>query len=64
MPDLNDLIARNGVMAFNSGYQQGKRDAEARVLRILDELAMDDSRIGSYAYINDIKEYMNDEEIK
>lgn len=64
MPDLNDLIARNGVMAFNSGYAQGKREAEARVLRILDELAMDDSNIGSYAYINDIKEYMEDEEIK
>ena len=64
MPDLNDLIARNGVMAFNSGYAQGKREAEARVLRILDELAMDDSDIGSYAYISDIKDYMKDEEIK
>lgn len=64
MPDLNDLIARNGVMAFNSGYDQGKRDAENRVFAILDELAMDDDKIAPYAYINDIKDYIKDKDIK
>jgi len=61
--ELNDLIARSSVVAFNSGIDAGKRDAEQRVMRILDELAMD-SEHGEYAYINDIKDYIKDETIK
>jgi hypothetical protein len=60
---LNDLIARSSVVAFNSGLDAGKREAEQRVMRILDELAMDSER-GEYAYISDIKDYIKDETIK
>jgi hypothetical protein len=63
MSELNDLIARSSVVAFNSGLEAGRRTAEERVMRILSELAMD-SEHGEYAYINDIKDYIKDETIK
>ena len=38
MSDLQDLIARNGVMAFNSGYQEGQRDERDRIIALLPEI--------------------------
>jgi hypothetical protein len=61
--ELNDLIARSSVLAFNSGIDAGRREEQKRVFRILDELAME-NKIGEYAYISDIKEYIKDEEYK
>lgn len=37
MSDLNDLIARNAVMAFRIGYQSGKTDELARVVEIIEK---------------------------
>ena len=64
MSDLNDIIARNSVHAFNSGLDAGRRAERQRVFRILEELAMDDDKHSEYAYINDIKDYIADEDYK
>lgn len=61
--ELNDIIARSSVKAFNSGLDTGRREEQKRVFRILDELAME-NKVGEYAYISDIKEYIKDEEYK
>lgn len=56
---INELIARNGMVSFEAG----RKAERERVFRILDELAME-NKIGQYAYISDIKEYIKDEEYK
>lgn len=61
--ELNDIIARSSVKAFNSGLDAGRREEQKRVFRILDELAMED-KVGEYAYISDIKDYIKDEDYK
>lgn len=61
--ELNDLIARSSALAFRSGLDTGRREEQKRVFRILDELAMT-NKVGEYAYISDIKEYIEDEEYK
>lgn len=66
MSDLQDVIARNAVHAFNSGILAGRRAERERVFRILDNLAMDDVALpaGDFAYISDIKDYILDEDNK
>lgn len=61
--ELNDLIARSSVVAFNSGLEAGRRAERERVYRILDNLGMG-SEHGDYAYVSDIKEYIEDKDIK
>lgn len=66
MSDLQEVIAKSAVVAFNSGTKAGVRNERERVFRILDELAMSDPEHagGDYAYISDIKEYIRDEDNK
>ena len=66
MSDLNDIIARNSVHAFNSGLDAGRRAEQQRVFRILEALAMEDSALpaGEFAYIEDIIDYIKDEDNK
>ena len=64
MSDLQDIISRSAVHAFNSGLDAGRRAEQQRVFRILEELAMDDDKHSEYAYINDIKDYIADEDYK
>ena len=64
MSDLQDIISRSAVHAFNSGLAAGKRAEQQRVFRILEELAMDDDKHSEWAYINDIKDYIKDEDYK
>jgi hypothetical protein len=66
MSDLQDIIARNSVVSFNSGMRAGSHQERDRIFRILDELAMNDPEHagGDYAYISDIKEYIQDEDNK
>jgi len=64
MSDLQEIISRSAVHAFNTGFQDGRRSERERVFRILEELKMDDDKHSAYAYINDIKDYINDEDYK
>lgn len=63
MSDINDLIARSSVLAFKTGVEEGRKLERERVYRILENLGIG-SEHGDYAYVNDIKEYMEDEDIK
>lgn len=66
MSDLNDIIATNAIHAFNSGLETGQKIERERVFRILDELKMDNAALpaGEFAYISDIKDYIEDKDIK
>jgi len=39
MSDLNDLIARNAVLAFNEGYRTGVNTERIRIVAIIDAVA-------------------------
>lgn len=66
MSDLQDIIARSAVHAYNSGMNTGlatgKQQERERFVRILGELKMDDKSAGEYAYVEDIIEYVFDED--
>lgn len=63
MSEINDLIARSSVLAFNTGLEEGRKLERERVYRILENLGIG-SQHGDYAYLNDIKEYIEDKDIK
>lgn len=62
MSDLQDIISRSAVHAFNSGLDAGRRAERERVFRILNELKMEDDKHSPYAYISDITDYIQDKD--
>ena len=41
MSDLQDLIAKNAVMAYNQGFERGVTSEQKRVIQILEDLHPD-----------------------
>lgn len=55
MSDLQDLIARNAVMAYNQGLERGEASERDRIIQLLEERAskLDTMRPASYKLIAD-----------
>ena len=45
MSDLQDLIARNAVMAYNEGFERGAAEERERIIRLLSELASESHKL-------------------
>lgn len=65
MSDINDIIARQGVMAFNAGYKAGRQEVIKEVIQLAKSASTDDNanlfghdRIGDYVYLSDLQEYL------
>jgi hypothetical protein len=54
---INDLIATSSHHAFETG----KRSERELIMRTLKEIALSD-KIGDYAYLSDLQEYLNDKD--
>lgn len=55
MSDLQDLIARNAVMAYNQGVERGAAEERERIVSLLQQLAnkLDALRPASYKLVAD-----------
>lgn len=68
MSDLQDLIARNAVMAFNEGYRQGAREQKEKIMLLAQKATahgaplIETDRIGDYVYLVDLLDYMKDDD--
>lgn len=66
MGDLQDLIARSSVIAFNTGYKQGRLDERSVIMRMAKEaqchVQTDD--FGEYVYLQDLIDYLEEEDAK
>ena len=66
MSDLQDLIARSSVIAFNTGYLQGRHDERKLIM----EMAKDaqchvrQDEVGEYVYLQDLIDYLEAEDAK
>lgn len=68
MSDINDIIARQGVMAFNAGYKAGRQEVITEILELANSASTDDNdnllghdRIGNYVYLSDLQDYLEAE---
>ena len=66
MSDLQDLIARSSVIAFNTGYRQGRHDERNLIVKMAKEaqchIQTDD--FGEYVYLQDLIDYLEAEDAK
>lgn len=53
--ELQEIIAKQAVLAFNQGYEAGRRAERAFLDRALD-LNATSNEIGDYVYLNDLKD--------
>lgn len=74
MSEINDLIARSSVVAYNSGYRDGLRagitEERARILELASQAVahgspiVETDRIGDYVYLSDLIDYMEEDHAK
>ena len=67
MSDLQDIIARQGVIAFNEGLRAGRQEQIEKIMQLAKAASTDDNdnllghdRIGSYVYLDDLQDYLNE----
>lgn len=70
MSDINDLIARSSVLAYKSGYQQGKLDERKLIMDLAKKAQahgapiIETDRIGDYVYLVDLYAYLKESDEK
>lgn len=66
MSDLQDIIARSSILAFNAGYKQGRQDERNLILEMAKEAQchVRQDEVGEYVYLSDLIEYLEAEDAK